>query len=115
MRNTLLIWVLTLTKKKEHKYAEELIATLGQLPLAIAQAGVFIYTQNSANPIKSYLEIYHRISIEILAQQPTAPARDYGNKTVFITWEISFAAVQRSSPQTAELLLICGFLNKDDV
>ncbi|KAI9868915.1 MAG: hypothetical protein M1813_002737 [Trichoglossum hirsutum] len=31
------------TASQEHKYAEELIATLGQLPLAIAQAGVFKY------------------------------------------------------------------------
>ena len=37
------------------------------------------------------------------------------DRSVFATWEISFNAIQRDSPNAARLLLICGFLNNEDI
>ena len=34
---------------------------------------------------------------------------------MFATWEISFNAIRNKSPQAAKLLLICGFLNNEDI
>jgi len=34
---------------------------------------------------------------------------------VFATWEISFAAIQEKSPNAAELLLVCGFFDHEDI
>ena len=31
------------------------------------------------------------------------------DKTIFTTWEISFATIQRDSPAAADLLLLCSF------
>ena len=37
------------------------------------------------------------------------------DRSVFATWEISFNAIQKNSPNAANLLLICGFLNNEDI
>jgi len=37
------------------------------------------------------------------------------DRSVFATWEISFNALQEKSPEAAKLLLICGFLNNEDI
>jgi len=34
---------------------------------------------------------------------------------VFATWEISFNAIEEKSPNAAKLLLMCGFLNNEDI
>ena len=36
-------------------------------------------------------------------------------QSVFATWEISFKAIQEKCPEAAKLLLICGFLNNEDI
>jgi len=37
------------------------------------------------------------------------------DRSVFATWEISFNAIQQKTPEAARLLLICGFLNNEDI
>jgi len=37
------------------------------------------------------------------------------DRSVFATWEISFNAIQDKNPEAAKLLLICGFLNNEDI
>jgi len=37
------------------------------------------------------------------------------DRSVFATWEISFRAVQVTSPKAAELLLVCGFFDYEDI
>ena len=37
------------------------------------------------------------------------------DKSVFATWEISFRAIQETRPSAAELLLICGFFDHEDI
>ena len=100
---------------EDEKYAIDLVRTLGHLPLAIVQAGAYMRMQRLASPIQSYLGIYHRNAARMLQERPTTSAWEYGNKTVFTTWEVSFAAIKDSAPDAAELLLICGLLNGDDI
>jgi len=35
--------------------------------------------------------------------------------SVFATWEISFKAIQLKSREAAELLLVCGFFDHEDI
>jgi len=35
--------------------------------------------------------------------------------SVFATWEISFKAIQVKSPEAADLLLVCGFFDHEDI
>jgi len=37
------------------------------------------------------------------------------DKSVFATWEISFRAIQETSPKAADLLLVCGFFDHEDI
>ena len=37
------------------------------------------------------------------------------NKSVSATWELSFEAIKKQNPKAAELLLICGFLDNNDI
>ena len=37
------------------------------------------------------------------------------SKSVFATWELSFEAIKKQNPKSAELLLICGFLDNNDI
>jgi len=37
------------------------------------------------------------------------------DRSVFATWEISFNTIQDKNPEAAKLLLICGFLNNEDI
>jgi len=37
------------------------------------------------------------------------------DESVFATWGISFRAIQETSPKAAELLLVCGFLDHEDI
>ena len=37
------------------------------------------------------------------------------DRSVFATWEISFNAIKKENPKAAELLLVCGFLDNEDI
>ena len=34
---------------------------------------------------------------------------------MFATWEISFKAIEEKNPKAAELLLVCGFFDHEDI
>ena len=37
------------------------------------------------------------------------------DRSVFSTWEISFNAIETENPKAAELLLVCGFFDNEDI
>jgi hypothetical protein len=47
----------------------------------------------------------------------TASPKDltYRDETVFTTWEISFAAINKTLPGAADLLLVCSFFANNDL
>jgi len=83
---------------------------LGYLPLALSQAGAYIHI--SRYSLSRYLEKYRSEAAYLLSQRWTARKYD---RSVFATWEISFKAIQEKSPKAAELLLVCGFLDHEDI
>ena len=88
----------------------ELAAKLGCLPLALDQAGAYIYIQQSS--FRRYLTEYKTKTNYLLGKGWKIDNRD---KSVFSTWELSFEAIQKQNPNAAELLLVCGFLNNEDI
>jgi len=94
--------------------AKQIAVKLGFLPLALTQAGSYIsYTKI---PLEKYLTLLdgafgkfaNKGGPEWLSnQRPGNP-----NRTIFTTWEISFASL---SAPTQGLLLLCGFLANADI
>ena len=59
-----------------------------------------------------YLKEYHTNASYLLSNGWKGGKQD---RSVFATWEISFNAIQNNNPNAAKLLLICGFLNNEDI
>jgi tetratricopeptide (TPR) repeat protein len=86
-----------------------LAEALGDLPLALAQAGA--YMEESGSPIGQYLDLFEKRQRELLRRgggSETAP-------TVATTWDIAFKEAQSRSPAAGELLRLAAFLAPDDI
>jgi len=92
-----------------------LLETLGYLPLALEQAGSFIYNLQLPSPISEYLKMYRENGQFLLNQTASPKDFTYRAETVFTTWEISFAAINKTLPQAADLLLMCSFFANNDL
>ncbi|KAJ6178143.1 hypothetical protein N7519_008604 [Penicillium mononematosum] len=110
--------------KVEDTVAEELLDLLGYFPLAIEQAGAYISAQQNFLPdhpeqftraVQKYIEQYHVNAERLLAHRRPQSIWDYRNDTILTTWEVSLQAIQRSTPEAAELLFLCGFLSNNDI
>ena len=76
------------------------------------QAGAYIHmTQYS---LDRYLREYQTNASYLLGKGWKWSKQDK-DRSVSATWEISFNAIQEKSPNAAKLLLICGFLNNEDI
>jgi hypothetical protein len=103
-----------LTEFVDERIAKDLLVTLGNLPLAIVQAGAYIRVHPGIT-LKKYCALYNKSAESLYAQRPPPAVWDYRNDTVFTTWEVSFDAIKEQDAQAAHLLLLCGFLAKDDI
>jgi tetratricopeptide (TPR) repeat protein len=84
-----------------------LAEALGDLPLALEQAGAYI--EESAISLADYLRHFQEQPKEILNRgKPTAYP-----ETVATTWRISFKAVEEKSTEAADLLRLFAFLASD--
>jgi tetratricopeptide (TPR) repeat protein len=88
---------------------------LDGLPLAIAQAGVFL--QESGTGIKAYLGFYERQWSDLMksAHLTDAPLQDYPERSVWTTWAISYQAIYEKHEHTAKLLLLWSFLDNKNL
>jgi hypothetical protein len=89
------------------------VEKLGHLPLAIDQAGA--YLNRLSKPLHAFLPLFEANFKTALSKKPPTAVWQYGEKTVVTTWEISFEAIHAEDPQAARLLLICSFLNTEDI
>jgi hypothetical protein len=89
------------------------VETLGNLPLAIDQAGA--YLNRLSKPLSSFLPLFEANFKSTLSKKPPTALWQYGERTVITTWEISFQAIQSEDPEAARLLLLCSFLSNDDI
>ncbi|KAK4895529.1 hypothetical protein LTR27_006311 [Elasticomyces elasticus] len=99
--------------EQERYHAEEIGLTLGHLPLALDQAGAYMFTTQT--PFEEYLQLLDDSRIKAtLSHKPPSSVWQY-SKSVFTTWELSFKTIEESNPQSAELLLLCSFFSNTEI
>src|SRR6202167_3333783 len=88
--------------------SETIVQELGYLPLAIEQAGAYIWAHDSA--LDQYLAEYKTNFQAVMQSRPEGLE---GYATVYTTWQISLEAIKAENVQAAELLHLYGFLSND--
>ncbi len=90
----------------EYGAAQELVATMGGLPLALDQVGA--YVEETSCSLADYLELYQTRQAELLRRRGEA-VTDY-RASVITTWSLSFEKVEQTNAAAANLLRWCAFL-----
>ena len=102
-------FLLKRTGQEDRKAADDLADALGDLPLALEQAGA--YMEAKAKPLEKYMKSFQERRLEVLAKSKPS---DYPD-TVATTWDISFQAVGKDYPVARELLQFFSYLAPDDI
>jgi cellulose biosynthesis protein BcsQ/tetratricopeptide (TPR) repeat protein len=89
--------------------ADELAEKLGDLPLAIEQAGAWLAT--TAMPVGSYLELLDTRLTQVLAENPP-PGYP---RTAAATWLLSLERLREQMPAAAKLLELCAFFGPEPI
>ena len=97
------------TKDNDRNSALELADRLGNLPLALEQAGAYI--EGSGRSITDYLVLYGKHNDKLLKRGKPVNYPD----TVATTWEMSFRKLRKESEAGVELLNLLSFLAPDDI
>jgi hypothetical protein len=96
---------------EEYQIATRVVAKLGQLPLALIQAGSFIsHRKISLQRYLTLLDEAFKTATRTASDWPSG--RQAERAAVLTTWEMSFASL---SHPAKELLLLCGFLANGDI
>ncbi|KAF5437924.1 Tetratricopeptide repeat-containing protein, partial [Candidatus Methanophagaceae archaeon] len=98
------------TGQEDKKTADVLADGLGDLPLALEQAGAYIETTGIA--LTEYQELFQSRRKELWEDESHPP--DYPD-SVATTWSLSMELVSKESPVAADLLNLCAFLAPDDI
>ncbi len=94
----------------DREAADTLADALGDLPLALEQAGAYMDATRRSLP--DYLKMFTARKNELWDR--AGPPPDYPD-TVATTWNIAFDEVRQLSPSGADLLNLCAFLAPDDI
>ena len=88
---------------------------LDGLPLALAQAGTYI--RETGIDFAKYVDFYKQQWRDLMELQDRrdAPLYDYGDRSIWTTWTISFKAIQKTNEAAANLLLLWAFLDNRDL
>ena len=97
-------FLLERTGQSDRNTANDLADELGDLPLALEQAGAYIET--TGKPIADYLRLFRGKQREMIARGQ--PATGY-ESTVATTWNISFQSLRDESPAATDLLNLLAF------
>ncbi|KAF5425651.1 MAG: Tetratricopeptide (TPR) repeat [Candidatus Methanocomedens sp.] len=103
-------FLLKRTGYTDREAADVLAEALGDLPLALEQAGA--YMEAKGRNISYYLNMFTVHKNKLLNR--AAPSTDYPD-TVATTWDIAFNEVKQISHSSADLLNLCAFLASDDI
>jgi len=103
-------FLLKRTGYTDREIADALSNVLGDLPLALEQAGA--YMEAKGRTLSDYLNMFNVYKSELLDR--AAPSTDYPD-TVATTWNIAFDEVKQISSPVADLLNLCAFLAPDDI
>ncbi len=94
-------FLLKRTGQADEAAAGELAEALGDLPLALEQAGA--YMETTGRSLGQYLALFRAQSVQVLKAERSRPATDYP-ATVVTTWKLALAQVQRKTRAGAALL-----------
>ncbi len=97
------------TGQQDQGAADKLADALGDLPLALEQAGAYMDT--TGKPLDEYLKAFQERKLKMLAK---AKPSDYPY-TVATTWNISFRAVRKEHPAAIGLLRLFSYLAPDEI
>jgi len=104
-------------ERAEYDAIEQLAKEFDYLPLAMEQAGAYIFQRKSS--FQDYLSSYHARGLKLLEQFPPVTGRDtktdMNKKTVATTWSLNFEQVEKASPAAADLLYASAFLSHDNI
>jgi len=103
-------FLLKRTGQGDEAAADALAEEMGDLPLALEQAGA--YTSRTGTTFTAYMKLFQSRRTELWGKEH--PPLDYPD-TVATIWDIAFQQVREASPAGADLLNLCAFLAPDDV
>lgn len=94
-----------------HADAEQVAKELGDLPLAVAQAAVWL--SESSMPVATYLGMLEDRLTQVL-QSTQLPERDYPHSAA-ASWRLAVDELRRVNLAAAEMLEICSFFGPDPI
>jgi len=103
-------FLLKRTGYTDRESADAMAKALGDLPLALEQAGAYMEAKGRSLP--DYLKMFTDRKNELWDR--AGPPPDYPD-TVATTWNIAFNEVKQLSSAGADLLNLCAFLAPDDI
>ncbi|NOR49311.1 MAG: tetratricopeptide repeat protein, partial [Methanosarcinaceae archaeon] len=103
-------FLLKRTGYTDREAADALADALGDLPLALEQAGA--YMDATRRSLSDYLKMFTDRKNELWDR--AGPPSDYRD-TVATTWNIAFDEVKQISSSGADLLNLCAFMAPDDI
>ena len=91
--------------------ASDIVQTLGNLPLALDQAGAYINATRCG--LAGFLHLYqtHRANLLQTRDEPLT----YPVEPVATTWDLAFEKVEKANPAAVDLLRLCAFLAPDAI
>ena len=101
----------TRTKQEDETTADALAEVLGDLPLALEQAGAYINEMDIK--LTEYLELFKNRRNELWDDE--RPPLNYHKDTVATTWTLAMDRIKEEAPEGADLLNLCSFLAPDDI
>ena len=108
-----------LSNKDDEVHASELAQELEYIPLAITQACSYIEQLSPMMSVRQYLELFRRSAKHqqfLLDFKPENMRREGDAQvSVLTSWEISFLQIKRDYPQSADLLSLMSFFNRQAI
>lgn len=98
------------TGQKNKAGAAKVAEALGDLPLALEQAGALI--ERSGMSYEEYLSHFQNRRSELWAEEQTP--LNY-RATVTTTWDLNIEQAQQESPASTDLLYMCAYLHPDNI
>jgi len=95
--------------------ADALAKELGNLPLALEQAGAYI--KETGASFKTYLAGFKKQGLKLLEKKGPVLGneREQQKRTVATAWALNFADIEKNSPASADLLRLSAFLAPDAI
>ncbi|RDD37677.1 putative TPR repeat-containing protein [Trichoplax sp. H2] len=101
-----------LSDQSQNEQIDTLIETLDRLPLAIAQAGVYICA--SSISVADYCQLYESTRQPMLKDRTLCEKRDE-HESVYVTFELCIQEVQASLSSACDLLHYCSYFNPNNI